>query len=162
MTRSEWLKAEIKNIQAGIVVQMRCVMSTPERVEQGLCLGVLPQHRINRRQDTCSPECQEDKRRLKREIGALRICRHCGRGLTRTERTKLQEQAKNHQTHRGPTRIKPSPIKPPTSTSSALPLNSTVSDPAAIERRKNLAAQLKGTHGPRINHPADSTPNPEA
>lgn len=111
MTRSEWLKAEIKNIQAGGVVQMRCVMSTPERVEQGLCLGVLPQHRINRRQDTCSPECQEDKRRVKREVGALRTCRICGHGLTKTQREKLIR---------------------------------------------------KGTHGPRIDHPADSTPNPEA
>ena len=77
MTRKEWLKTAIKKIQSGEPLEMRCLMSTPERIALGLCLGALSQDRIAHRQDTCSPECQAGttKRRLKREAVALRECR---------------------------------------------------------------------------------------
>jgi len=82
LTRDWWQKNEIARIKAGGDVIQRCVMSTAERVANGLCLGDIPPARIRRNPpaDTCSPECQSDKRRMKREELRNRKCSHCGAG----------------------------------------------------------------------------------
>jgi hypothetical protein len=94
ITNEEWLKNEVKKVQSGSPLPFRCAMSTPERISLGLCLGDLPHDRIAHRQDTCSPDCKEAKSRLRREAIALRTCRFCGRGLTKSEREKLIQKGR--------------------------------------------------------------------
>ncbi len=45
------------------------------------CGGWIPKEREERRQHTCSDNCQQWYRRLTRAIDAGRECRYCGRGL---------------------------------------------------------------------------------
>lgn len=98
ITRPEWLKREVGKIKAGGDLTLRCVMATVERLQAGLCLGEVPPARINRQQDTCSPECQADRRRLRREDNARRKCRVCGHGLTKKQREELAQRGSQVET----------------------------------------------------------------
>jgi hypothetical protein len=96
MTRKEWMHSRLDSIKEGYALTFRCVMSDPDRIASGFCLGTVSNERINRGQDTCSPECQEDKRRLKREQLRQRKCSHCGHGFTKSERARIAaERLKN-------------------------------------------------------------------
>jgi hypothetical protein len=90
--REGWLKTEIARIKAGGTIRMRCVMATADRVSLGLCWGDIPEDRAHRGAETCSPECQADRRRLKRWEMAKGSCRYCGHGLSRKEKAKLAEK----------------------------------------------------------------------
>jgi len=60
-------------------VLTRCVMSLPERVQIGACLGYIPESRRRRGSHFCSRECHQEYRRQMRQELAKRKCRYCGR-----------------------------------------------------------------------------------
>lgn len=86
VSRKQWLKEELAKVKAGQPVDTWCVMGTPERIGNGLCLGHITPERMRRGQHTCSAECNSDYRRLRREELRRGECIHCGHGLTKTER----------------------------------------------------------------------------
>jgi len=88
--RERWIKDEIAKIKAGGTIRLRCAMATQDRIELGLCRGDLPEDRAHRGAETCSPECQADRRRLKRWEASKGSCRYCGHGLSRKEKAKLK------------------------------------------------------------------------
>jgi len=63
---------------------LRCILSTADRVAAGLCLGDIPVQRARRKAVTCSNECQREYRRIRRQEGAGRKCRLCGRRFRRS------------------------------------------------------------------------------
>jgi hypothetical protein len=81
--REAWLQGEIAKIMAGGDMRMVCCMSTADRLEVGLCAGAIPLERLKRGSDTCSRNCQADKKRLRRWQASKGSCRLCGRGLSR-------------------------------------------------------------------------------
>ena len=90
MSREDWLRHEILRIKAGATIRQRCTMSTPDRLAAGLCLGDVPDLRAHRGQDTCSPECAADKKRLRRWALSRNKCRVCGHGFTKKERAEIE------------------------------------------------------------------------
>jgi hypothetical protein len=86
MTREQWLKLEINAIKHGGTIRQRCTMATEDRIFLGLCLGDIPQTRAHRGFETCSAECQADRRRLRRWEQSKGSCRYCGHGLPRSKR----------------------------------------------------------------------------
>jgi hypothetical protein len=62
-------------------MKLRCVLSTPERIAEGKCLGDIPQQRGRRGGITCSPECFKEYRLQKRQDLAEYKCRLCGHRL---------------------------------------------------------------------------------
>jgi hypothetical protein len=87
--RENWLKAEIEKIKSGATIRQRCTMATSDRILVGLCRGDIPEARAHRGSDTCSPECQADKRRLRRWENAKGKCRYCGHGLPRKRKSEV-------------------------------------------------------------------------
>jgi hypothetical protein len=87
--RAEWLKAEIARIKAGGTIRHRCVMATEDRLNLMLCKGDIPEDRAHRGAETCSPQCQADRRRLRRWENSKGSCRYCGHGLPRKVRARL-------------------------------------------------------------------------
>jgi hypothetical protein len=90
MTREDWLKQEIAKIKEGGTIRLRCMMATSDRVALALCNGDVPEDRAHRGLDTCSSECQADKKRLRRWETAKKKCRVCGHGFTKKERAELK------------------------------------------------------------------------
>ena len=62
-------------------MKLRCVLSLPERIAEGKCLGDIPESRARRKGVTCSPECFREYRLQKREELAKRKCKGCGRRI---------------------------------------------------------------------------------
>jgi hypothetical protein len=91
MEREEWLKAEIERIKAGGTIQVRCTMSTPERVAAGWCSDYVPDGRAHRGSDTCSDACRNDKKRLRRWETSKGNCRLCNRRLPKPRKAKGSE-----------------------------------------------------------------------
>jgi hypothetical protein len=87
--RESWLKNEIRCIKGGCTIRQRCTMATEDRVKLGLCLGDIPPARAHRGSETCSPECQADRRRLRRWEQAKGSCRYCGHGLPRKRKSEV-------------------------------------------------------------------------
>ncbi len=67
-------------------MKLRCVMSAPERIQAGQCLGDIPEQRARRGGVTCSPECFLEYRRLRRNKAAEKACRLCGRAFRRSSK----------------------------------------------------------------------------
>lgn len=93
MSREEWLKAQIGIIKAGGDMRMSCVMATPDRIELGLCQQAISTDRVKRGLDTCSPECQADKKRLARWQRSKGCCRLCGHSLPKKRREDMLRKA---------------------------------------------------------------------
>ncbi len=93
MNREEWIKSEIAEIKAGGDMRCVCVMATPDRLLSGLCSGAIPAERMRRGSDTCSPECQADKKRLRRWQASKGHCRLCGRNMPRTRKEDVLHRA---------------------------------------------------------------------
>jgi hypothetical protein len=72
---------------------MCCVMATPDRVLTGLCLGHIAPERVRKGSDTCSPECQADKKRLLRWQRSKGHCRVCGHNLPKKKRLDVLRRA---------------------------------------------------------------------
>ena len=89
--REKWLKGEIQRIKAGGTIRLRCVMATSDRMALGLCWGEIPDDRAHRGADTCSKECQADRKRLVRWENAKGSCRFCGHNLPRTRKKKATD-----------------------------------------------------------------------
>jgi hypothetical protein len=81
VARERWIDAEMGRLRNSDVAspETRCLMSDPARVEQGLCLGLIPAKRVRIGASFCSQECHADYRRIRRFWGSLRSCRLCGR-----------------------------------------------------------------------------------
>lgn len=95
MNREDWLHQQIEIIKAGGAMRMTCVMATPDRLELGLCSGSVPLERMRRGSDTCSPECQADKKRLMRWMAAQKACRLCGRALPKKKQQGIVRREHN-------------------------------------------------------------------
>lgn len=70
---------------------LRCVLSSPERVAAGLCLGDIPAERIAKKAVTCSDECQRHYRNFRRRLLAEGKCRLCGRGRPAASKRRTTE-----------------------------------------------------------------------
>jgi hypothetical protein len=91
--REAWLKAEIAKIKSGQPMRAICVMSTPDRIEAGLCFVQIPEDRVRRGQDTCGAECQADKRRIRRWLLSRDKCRVCGHGMPKEKKSRTVRSA---------------------------------------------------------------------
>lgn len=92
ITRDEYIKAEIARIKAGGTIHQRCTMAVDGRVEAGLCLGDIPEDRAHRDSNTCSDQCRQDKKRLRRWETAKGSCRHCGHNLPKPRKAKAVKE----------------------------------------------------------------------
>lgn len=86
--RDSYIKNEIARIKAGGTIHQRCTMAVDGRVEAGLCLGNIPEDRAHRDSNTCSDQCRQDKKRLRRWETAKGSCRHCGHNLPKPRKAK--------------------------------------------------------------------------
>lgn len=92
MTREEWLRAEINRIKEGGTIRTFCTMGTPERIALGFCLGEIPPDRSHRDSSTCSEDCRQDKKRLRRWETSKHKCRACGHGLPKPRKPKKAKE----------------------------------------------------------------------
>ncbi len=77
-----------------------CVMASQERIEAGICLHAIPEHRRKRGSHFCGKTCHADYRRQRRQELADRKCRLCGR--ERRQRREIDGVRSAHTTPQNP------------------------------------------------------------
>ena len=86
--RERWIEAEMARLRnpEAEAPETRCLMSSHLRVEQGLCLGLIPAKRVRIGASFCSQECHADYRRIRRFWRSQSACRLCGRPTRKSSR----------------------------------------------------------------------------